>query len=152
MRTVPSSHAPRAGKRIEPGRLFVHGLVLACVLRCATGFSLEESTTAAPLGKLNVPAQVMASHCIKVVSPAYPSGAEQKPAAVVLRVVIWKSGDVAPLHIVSGPPSLEAEAMNALRQWKFKPYVRDGEPLDVTTEVKVQFDPQKQAGMVTHPK
>jgi protein TonB len=55
------------------------------------------------------------------------------------------------MEVVSGPPSLEAEAMSAVRLWRYKPFLRDGEPLDVTTDIRVDFDPAKPAGLVTHP-
>ena len=106
----------------------------------------------APLGKLNVPAKLMASRCITMVSPDYPPGLDRKAASVVVRVVIWKSGDVSPMRVISGQPSLEAEAMNAVRLWHYRPYVREGEPLDVTTDVEVDFDPRRPGGMVSHPK
>jgi hypothetical protein len=41
--------------------------------------------------------------------------------------------------------------MNTVRLWRFKPFARDGEPLDVTTDVRVEFDPAKPGGVVTHP-
>jgi protein TonB len=88
-----------------------------------------------------------------MVSPNYPQTAGNPPSAtpVVVRVVIWKSGSVSPLRVISGPPLLEGEAMNAVRLWRYKPYTRDGEALDVTTDIRVDFDPAKPGGTVTHP-
>jgi TonB family protein len=121
-------------------------------MRAAGPLYLQESGAGAPLGKLNVPADVMAGHCTIMVSPIYPAtaGDSRMAATVVVRVVIWKSGDVSPMHVVSGPASLEDEAMNAVRHWHYKPFVRDGEPIDVTTEIRVNFDPGKPGGIVTH--
>jgi protein TonB len=114
---------------------------------------LQESGAGAPLGKLNVLPEVMAGLCITMVSPIYPphTGDSPKPSTVILRVVIWKSGNVSPMRVISGPSSLQAEAMNAVRLWRYKPFSRDGEPLDVTTEIRVNFDPGKPGGLVTHP-
>jgi len=56
------------------------------------------------------------------------------------------------MRVVSGPPALGDAAMNAVRQWRYKPYVHDEEPVDVTTDVRVDFDPTKPGGFVTHPK
>jgi protein TonB len=88
-----------------------------------------------------------------MVSPNYPQTTEDSPKAstVIVRVVVWKSGNVSPMQVVSGPPSFQAEAMNTVRLWRYKPYTRDGEPLDVTTEIQVNFDPTKRGGTVTHP-
>jgi periplasmic protein TonB len=114
---------------------------------------LQESGAGAPLGKLNVPEQLMEGHCITMVSPAYPQGdgASRRPSTVVVRVVIWKSGSVYPMRVVSGDTSLEAQAMDVVRLWHYKPFLRDGEPMDVTTDIRVDFDPQKPGGVVTHP-
>ena len=111
-----------------------------------------QSGTGASLGRLNVPAETMAGHCLTMVSPQYPqAGPPLKPSTVVVRVVISKSGTVAPVRVVSGEPSLETEAMNAERLWRYKPFMRDDEPIDVSTDIRVDFDPAKRGGIVTHP-
>jgi protein TonB len=129
------------------------GSAMRSAVFVTSGLHLQESETGTPLGKLNVPAQKMAGNCITMVTPHYPQTAEESPKAftVVVRVVVWKSGKVSPMQVVSGPPVLEAEAMNAVRLWRYKPYIRDGEPLDVTTEVRVDFDSTKSGGAVIHP-
>jgi TonB family protein len=115
---------------------------------------LQESGAGAPLGKLIVAPEVMDGHCITKVSPIYPQtdGTPRQRVTVVVRVVIWKSGTVTPLRIVSGDSALEAQATNAVRLWRYKPFVRDGEAMDVTTDISVDFDPQTQGGMISHPK
>ena len=115
---------------------------------------LQESGAGAPLGKLVVAPQVMEGHCITKVSPVYPQtdGIPRTKATVVVRVVVWKSGSVSPVRVVSGEGSLEAQATNAVRLWRYKPFLRDGEAMDVTTDISVDFDPQTQGGMITHPK
>jgi TonB family protein len=119
----------------------------------ASGLYMQESGAGAPLGKLNVSPKMMASHCITMVSPTYPQSTGDSPTAstVIVRVVIWKSGSVTPMRVISGKSSLEAEAMNTVRFWRYKPFVRDGEPLDVATDLTVDFDPAKPGGTVTHP-
>ncbi len=122
-------------------------------VRSAGALYLQESGAGAPLGKLNVPSKVMDGHCITMVSPNFPQTANGAPKAstVLVRVVIWKSGNVTPMRIVSGDPTLETEAMNAVRLWRYKPYAREGEAVDVTTDIRVDFDPAKPGGVVTHP-
>jgi TonB family protein len=115
---------------------------------------LQESGVGAPLGKLVVAPEVMDGHCTTKVSPVFPQsdGADRNKATVVVRVVISKSGNVSPVRVVSGDSSLGAQAMNAVRLWRYKPFLRDGEAMDVATDISVDFDPQTQGGMISHPK
>jgi periplasmic protein TonB len=118
-------------------RLLVASLLLACVASAQEG------------SKLMVAPDVMAGHCITMVSPQN-AGAEVL-SAVVVRVMVSASGKVVPVRVVSGSPALEAEAMNAVRLWQYRPFVRDGAPVDVLTDVRVIFEPGKPGGMVSHP-
>lgn len=123
-------------------------------IRSTGALYLQDGVAGTPLGKLNVTPGQMAARCITMVSPNYPQTTSDSPAAatVVVRVVIWKSGNVSPLRVVSGPPFLEAEAMNVVRLWRYRPFPgATGEPVDVTTELQVNFDPRKPGGTVTHP-
>lgn len=88
-----------------------------------------------------------------MVSPSFPQTADNVPkvSTVLVRVVIWKSGSVTPMRVVTGSPALETEAMNVVRLWRYKPYSREGEAVDVTTDIQVDFDPAKPGGVVTHP-
>jgi protein TonB len=100
-------------------------------------------------GKPTVAPEVMAGRCLTMVSPQN-TGSEVL-SAVVVRVVVSASGKVVPVRVVSGAPALEAEAMNAVRLWRYRPFVRDGVPVDVMTDVRVIFEPGKPGGMVSHP-
>jgi protein TonB len=86
-----------------------------------------------------------------MVSPNYPSGGDQTKAAVVLRVMVSRTGHAFPIDLVSGPPSLGAEAMDAVRLWKYKPYMSANGPVDVVTQVLVDFVPGRPGGVITHP-
>ncbi len=113
---------------------------------------MQESGTGAPLGKLIVSPETMAGRCITRVSPNLPQGTGALNSyTVVVRAVIWKSGKVTPMHAVSGEPSLQAAAMDALRLWRYKPYARNGDLVDVTTDIRVDFSPGKPGGIITHP-
>jgi TonB family protein len=123
------------------------------VIASTRGLYVQESGVGAPLGKLYVSPTVMGGHCVTMVSPSFPQTAGEVPKAstVLVRVVIWKSGNVTPMRVVSGDPALETEAMSVVRLWRYKPFVRDDEPLDVTTDVRVDFEPGHPGGIVTHP-
>ena len=114
----------------------------------------QTSSSGATVGRLFVPGNVMDGNCTTRVSPRYPSGtANPRPATVTLRVVIGRSGSVSPMYRTSGPVELEAEAMNAVRLWTCKPYVRgkglDAVPIDVLTDLKVTFTPGQPPGTIT---
>jgi protein TonB len=113
---------------------------------------LQNGAASAPEGRKVVPASTMASSCLTMVSPRFPLQAQAQGAqAVVLKVVVRHTGAVNPIHIVSGNPSLEPEAMDAVRLWRYRPYMSDGQPIDVMTTVRVDFIPGKQGGLVSHP-
>lgn len=83
----------------------------------------------------------MAEHLVKMVAPAYPPLARQAriQGPVVLRVKINKSGDVESMKLVSGHPMLAPAAMEAVKQRRYRPYLLNGEPINVETDVTVNF-------------
>jgi protein TonB len=58
---------------------------------------------------------------------------------VELSTTIAKSGDITHVKIVSGDPQLAKAAADAVKQWKYKPYLLNGEPVDIQTVVTVNF-------------
>ena len=128
-------------------------MLVLSMLSCSARAFLQETGAGAPLGKLHVAPSAMAGRCLTMVSPHYPQGLQDtsRSYSVVVRVVIWKTGTVSPMSMVSGPSALEAEAMSAVRLWRYKPFAENGEALDVTTDVRVNFDPTMPGGLVSHP-
>jgi protein TonB len=78
---------------------------------------------------------------IRDVKPNYPPLARQAriQGTVVLHAVISKDGSIQGLTLVSGHPMLAPAAIDAVKQWKYKPYLLNGEPVEVDTEVQVNF-------------
>jgi protein TonB len=78
---------------------------------------------------------------IKKVTPNYPQLAKQAriQGQVVLRAEISKDGTIQNLQLISGHPMLTAAAIEAVKQWRYKPYLLNGEPVAVETEVIVNF-------------
>jgi protein TonB len=58
---------------------------------------------------------------------------------VVLKAQISETGEVASLSLISGHPLLAPAAMDAVKQWKYRPYLLNGSPVEVNTEVRVNF-------------
>jgi len=84
---------------------------------------------------------VVAGMLIHKVSPTYPPIARQARVTgqVVLSAVISKEGTVENLRVVSGHPMLVEAALNAVRQWQYRPYLLNGEPVEVESAVTVIF-------------
>jgi protein TonB len=78
---------------------------------------------------------------VRKVNPTYPPLARQAriSGTVILRAVISKDGSIENLSLVSGHPMLAPAAIDAVKQWKYKPYLLNGEPVEVDTEVQVNF-------------
>jgi TonB family protein len=75
------------------------------------------------------------------VLPHYPRLAESErlQGEVVLLATIGRDGTVADVRPVSGPPVLAASAVDAVRQWHFRPYEVDGRAVQVQTNIRVNF-------------
>jgi protein TonB len=57
----------------------------------------------------------------------------------VLRATISKQGRITDLHVVSGPAMLQQAAMEAVRTWRYRPYLLNNEPVEVETTINVIF-------------
>jgi protein TonB len=57
----------------------------------------------------------------------------------VLKGVVGKDGRLRDLRFVSGPPLLQQAAMDAVKQWLYRPYLLNGEPVEVQTTVNIAF-------------
>jgi TonB family protein len=91
--------------------------------------------------RVHVAAGVSTGLLIKKVQPIYPPEAmgARIEGTVRLMAVINKAGDVVDLEVVDGPLELVVSAVDAVRQWKYRPYLMDGAPVDVQTEVVVNY-------------
>lgn len=77
-------------------------------------------------------------------APPYPvlAKATRTEGTVVLEAIISKAGAIENLHVVSGPPMLRQAAFDAVRTWRYRPYLLDGQPTEVETTVNVIFSLQ----------
>lgn len=82
-----------------------------------------------------------APELLRRVDPEYPLRARQAgvQGAVVVRAVIDRDGAVTEISVVSGPQQLRAAAVDAIREWRYKPYVLDGVSVPVETTITVNF-------------
>jgi TonB family protein len=93
----------------------------------------------------SVPADVMAGNIISKVNPKYPPDAKKAgiQGKVVLDAVVSKTGVVENLKVVSGPNELQQSSLDAVRQWRYKPFVWKGNPIEVQTTINVIYSLQK---------
>jgi protein TonB len=91
--------------------------------------------------RIRVSSGVTQGMVVKRVEPAYPAIAKtaRVQGTVILAAVIGKDGTIQNLHVVSGHPLLQGAAMDAVKQWRYKPYILNGEPVEVDTQVEVHF-------------
>jgi TonB family protein len=93
------------------------------------------------LQTVNVSQGVSQGLLVKKVQPTYPSNALtlHVEGAVELLATISKNGNITAVKVVSGPPLLTRAASDAVKQWKYKPYLLNGEPVEIQTQVTINF-------------
>jgi TonB family protein len=85
----------------------------------------------------------MAPKLIHRVQPEYPSEAKKKgiSGTVRLHAIVAKDGKLKGLKLISGDPILAKAAMKAVKRWRYKPTLLNGQPVEMITEVDVNFPP-----------
>lgn len=83
----------------------------------------------------------MEGNLIYKVQPVYPPLARSArvQGSVVLRAIISRNGTIEDLTVLSGHPLLTGAAIEAVRRWRYRPYMLNGDPVEVETRVTVNF-------------
>jgi TonB family protein len=99
--------------------------------------NLPESTA----GQVAVPAATMQDRLISSRVPIFPEAAKAAgiEGRVIMQAIVNKDGSVGHLHVVSGDPALRRAATDAVSTWRYRPYLVNGEPAEVTTTISVDF-------------
>ncbi|MGA8439742.1 MAG: energy transducer TonB [Candidatus Sulfotelmatobacter sp.] len=105
---------------------------IVATLNSITALSQQSATTSALSTGLKDGAAV---------NPVYPADARSAhiQGTVVLQAEISKTGDIKDLELVDSPIELAASAVDAVRQWKYKPYLLMGQPVTVDTQIQVNY-------------
>jgi protein TonB len=85
--------------------------------------------------------RMMEAYLVHRVQPEYPPLARSAriQGQVLLHAIIARDGSIENLRVLSGHPMLVAAALSAVRQWRYRPYSLNGEPVEVETEITVNF-------------
>jgi protein TonB len=115
-------------------------LVLLGFLGVLVSARAQTDTVAKPK-KLRISSGVAAGLKMHDVAPKYPKEAREKgiQGDVLLQAMIDTKGNIASLQAVQGDPILVEASIEAVKQWRYKPYVLNGEPVEVETTIKIQF-------------
>ena len=111
--------------------------------------AIAQSSTPQPYGtpdpqaprKVSITSGVAVGMLLEKTVPVYPpiAKAARVSGTVVLQATISKTGTIEDLHVVSGTPLLQQAAMDAVKTWRYKPYLLEGHPVTVETTINVVF-------------
>jgi TonB family protein len=95
-----------------------------------------------PPKRMHVKANVMQGNLISQVQPVYPPDAKTAgiQGAVILDAVIGKDGVPEQLRVKDGPKALQQSSLDAVRQWRYKPFLLNGDPIEVETTVTITYN------------
>ena len=95
----------------------------------------------APTKPFTISSGVAAGMLIQKTPPVYPSIAKaaRVSGTVELHATIARNGTIKDLHVVNGPAMLQQAAVDAVRNWRYKPYKLNNEPVEVDTTIKLVF-------------
>jgi TonB family protein len=133
-----------AAKKEEPGASDVAPPSLPGAMTSNMGPLVKEISANVPKlagQKLRVSSGVAQGQLLRQVTPQYPMQARQErvEGTVVLQAVIGKDGSVQKLSVVSGPSQLTKSAMDAVKQWRYRPFALNGEAVEADTQINVNF-------------
>ncbi|RSL14854.1 TonB family protein [Edaphobacter aggregans] len=104
--------------------------------------SLPSKLRLSPSHTIDVSSGVMASNLVSATPPTYPKLASltHMQGKVVMEAIIAKNGTVQSLQVLEGHHLLRSAAKNAVRSWRYRPYLIDDKPVEVATIVTVDFN------------
>ncbi|MGI9101750.1 MAG: energy transducer TonB [Terriglobales bacterium] len=94
-----------------------------------------------PPARVSLPSRVSQAFLIQQVKPEYPPLARTAgiQGTVVLSAIISRSGQIEGLRVLSGHPLLVPAAIDAVQRWRYRPYLLNGQPYEVETQITINF-------------
>jgi TonB family protein len=117
------------------------GSVLALSMHVDAASAASDENKPKTTEPLKVSASEMAGNVVRKVLPIYPVAAKKAriQGTVELEAIIGKDGSVEHLEVVSGPKELQESSLDAVRQWTYKPFLLNGDPVEVKTTINVIY-------------
>ena len=118
------------------------GSALALGMHANEASGGSDSNASKPHKQLTVSADEMQQNILTKAVPVYPPAAKKAriQGKVVLDAVIGTDGNIESLRVISGPQELQQSALDAVRQWTYKPYLLNGDPVEVETTVNIIYN------------
>ena len=117
------------------------GTALALGMHANAASAEHNSNSSKAPKQITVSSAVMSRNLLTKAVPQYPPAAKKAKiqGTVVLSVVIGDDGNVENIQVVSGPNELQQSSIDAVRQWTYKPYLLNGDPVEVKTTIHVIY-------------
>jgi len=117
------------------------GGVIGGIIGSTSNLNVVPRAKPEPAIRVRVSQGVSVGRLTNMVEPVYPPLARNArvQGQVVLTAIISKDGTIQDVRVLGGHPLLVQAALDAVRQWRYKPYLLNGEPVEVETTVTVNF-------------
>jgi TonB family protein len=116
-------------------------IFVALILVLLNASAIAQLSVAPPPNTVTISSGVMAGMLLEKTNPVYPpiAKAARVSGTVVLQATISKTGTIENLRVISGPAMLQQAALEAVKAWRYRPYLLMGEPVEVETTINVIF-------------
>ena len=123
----------------------IPGGVLSDLLRSNGSAPVLASTPVPAPKRMRLPDRIAEANLVYDVAPKYPpeAGRERIEGTVVLLAVIGKDGTVQDVRVQSGLSVLAQAAIEAVKQWRYRPYLLNGEPVEIDSQITINFNLSK---------
>jgi TonB family protein len=126
------------------GSFIVISIVVCATATFAYDAPLADTPTNVPSNSSKpvlVPEDTATGMLIHKVDPEYPriAKAARISGIVTVKATISKQGEILDLHVECGPAILQEPSLKAIREWKYRPYLVRGKPVEVQTTIRITF-------------
>ena len=138
---IPTDPGPQPAQTLDLSTLDIgHGSVTGAPGVFRDGASVRVVRDE-PKGPVRVSSRLLEGSLIFKKTPAYPpiAIASRTEGTVLLQATISKAGTIENLRVMGGPAMLQQAALDAVKSWRYRPYVLNGQPVEVETTVNVVF-------------